>query len=274
VSIDELVLGVNIALGGAALDACPSYDADGDRGVAIEELISAVANAQRGCPGGPTPTARPASPAPSATVTPTATWTAAPGPTVSFFGVTSADDSLQPPSATSPSGIAIYERPFGFGFKLVVEAHGELTATEAGTYTVGGTPDLQIQTTRALGDGSPAVCDVEPPNFGGVPGIDPPQLEDPDLIADALNDLGCRFVDGEGAPRGRTCAEGCVRFDDGEGHCVSDAPNAQFCAPIAMPMAFPEGDTLVTVRVRDRSGRLGSAAQLIIRIAPVGAAEP
>jgi hypothetical protein len=270
VAINELVIGVNIALGSAALNACPSYDTNGDGTIEVDELITAVNNAQAGCAAGTTPTPLPPSPTPTngstETATPTVTWTPAPGPTITFFGVTLADDSLELPSDTTPDGIPIYTMPFGFGFKLVVEAHGRLSANPS-SYTVPGTPDLQIQSTRDLGNGSAAVCDVEPPNFGGIPGIDPPQLEDPGAIADALNDFGCRFIDGTGASNGRSCAEACVKYADGEYHCVSNDTDSQFCAPITMPMRFPDGGTLVSVRVRDLQGQLGSAAQLIIRVA-------
>lgn len=50
VAINELLLGVNIALGNNAIDACPPLDADGDGGVSIAELIDAVGNALTGCP--------------------------------------------------------------------------------------------------------------------------------------------------------------------------------------------------------------------------------
>jgi hypothetical protein len=269
VSVNELVLGVNIALGNTPLDACPSYDVNGNGAVGVEELIVAVNNAAQGCPGGPTPL-------PSATATasptPTVTSTPAPGPVVGFFGVTSSDDTLQPPSAMAPGGIPIYQRNFGFGFSLVVEAKPgtALRDVAINTFVSGGVPDLQIQATRNLGNGSPAVCDntADPPGFGGVPGIDPPRLDDPNAIADALNDFGCRFIDGTGDTVGRTCSLGCIKFDTGDFGCAKGDTQAQFCAPIGMALQFPSGDTLVTARVRDVAGNLGAPAQLIIRIAP------
>jgi DNA-binding beta-propeller fold protein YncE len=42
VTIDELITGVNIALGSSALADCPSFDTDGDAQVSIDELIQAV----------------------------------------------------------------------------------------------------------------------------------------------------------------------------------------------------------------------------------------
>jgi hypothetical protein len=274
VAVNELVVGVNVALGSGALDACPSYDANGNGAVGVEELIVAVNNAAQGCPGGPTPLPS-ATPTPTVdrpTGTPTVTATAAPGPVVGFFGVTSSDDTLQPPTATAPGGIPIYQRSFGFGFSLVVEAKPGSAQRQVAnnTFAVGGPPDLQIQATRDLGNGSAAVCDntPDPPGFGGVPGIDPPRLDDSDTIADALNDFGCRFIDGTGAPSGRACALGCIHFDDGEFGCQQGDTQTQFCAPIGMPLQFPAGDTLVTARVRDLAGNLGPPARLIIRIAP------
>ncbi len=49
VSVDELVLGVNIALGNTSLGQCQSFDSDGDGEVAINELIAAVNSALNGC---------------------------------------------------------------------------------------------------------------------------------------------------------------------------------------------------------------------------------
>ena len=53
VTIDELILGVNIALGSGELSACPVFDTDGTGRVEIYELIAAVNNALNGCSAGP-----------------------------------------------------------------------------------------------------------------------------------------------------------------------------------------------------------------------------
>ena len=50
VTVDELVLGVNIALGNAPVDACPAFDADDDGHVDVTELMRGVGNALDGCP--------------------------------------------------------------------------------------------------------------------------------------------------------------------------------------------------------------------------------
>lgn len=50
VQINELVLGVNVALNIIPLDQCDAYDVNGDDMVGINELIAAVNNALNGCP--------------------------------------------------------------------------------------------------------------------------------------------------------------------------------------------------------------------------------
>jgi hypothetical protein len=49
VTIDELIKGVNIALGSAGLDTCPEFDADRNGTVTVDEIILAVNNALLGC---------------------------------------------------------------------------------------------------------------------------------------------------------------------------------------------------------------------------------
>ena len=50
VAINELITGVNIALGSLPLDRCSSFDINGDGEIEINELITAVNNALAGCP--------------------------------------------------------------------------------------------------------------------------------------------------------------------------------------------------------------------------------
>jgi len=72
VTINELILGVNIALGVAPVSACEAF-ANNAGVVDIAQLIKGVNNALDGCPAGPTPTNTP----PVVVGTPTATPTAA-----------------------------------------------------------------------------------------------------------------------------------------------------------------------------------------------------
>jgi len=52
VTVNELILGVNIALGNASLDECASFDTDGSGDVTVNELIAAVNSALNSCPAG------------------------------------------------------------------------------------------------------------------------------------------------------------------------------------------------------------------------------
>jgi len=49
VTVNELVVGVSIALGNANISACPAFDANGDGEVSISELVAAVSAALNGC---------------------------------------------------------------------------------------------------------------------------------------------------------------------------------------------------------------------------------
>lgn len=89
VTIDEIVVGLNVALALQALDTCPAFDRNGTKTVEIDTLIAAVDDLLRGCPGvpatvDPTPTSTP-TPAESPTASPTATLTATETPTPPGF---------------------------------------------------------------------------------------------------------------------------------------------------------------------------------------------
>lgn len=51
VTVDELVVAVNIALGIAAVDDCTAADSNGDGEVTVEEVVAAIESALNGCPG-------------------------------------------------------------------------------------------------------------------------------------------------------------------------------------------------------------------------------
>lgn len=63
VAINELIIGVNVALGNEQASRCPSFDRNDDGQVGIAELVAAVGHALDGCPMTATPT-------PVATATP------------------------------------------------------------------------------------------------------------------------------------------------------------------------------------------------------------
>ena len=49
-TIDELLRGVNIALGTSSVEVCPAFDRDLSGNVTIDELVAGVTNALNGCP--------------------------------------------------------------------------------------------------------------------------------------------------------------------------------------------------------------------------------
>lgn len=77
VRVEELIVGVRIALGESAADACAAADGNGDGMVTVDELVRAVTSALSGCPALPTATET-ETPSPSPTATDTATPTATP----------------------------------------------------------------------------------------------------------------------------------------------------------------------------------------------------
>jgi hypothetical protein len=135
-------------------------------------------------------------------------------------------------------------------------------------FTEVGLPDLQMLLSRPLGNGSAAVCDVDPEGLiGGVPAVHPPVFSDVPATVDAINDLGCRVNDGTGSPRARNASNlACTRFETGDFSFVDPATQAQFCVPIAQAWEFPLGDTIVTARARSVAGSIGDPRQIVVRV--------
>ncbi len=203
------------------------------------------------------------------TRTPTATLPPVPGPEITYFGLTTADNHLIKPDAIDSEGVPIYRRQFGAGFFLVIEAKAGLSGSPPDTrhfYTPsepGSRPDVQILFSRALGNGSLEVCDKGPPplSLGGVPGFasltfDPESA----AITDALNDIGCRLNDNTTAPCTLDARERPV--------FVGKNSTTQVCSDtvIGIELRFPAGETKVAVQWRDRAGNIGRQATIIIQV--------
>ncbi|MGD9764530.1 MAG: hypothetical protein AB7V27_12505 [Candidatus Binatia bacterium] len=67
VAVNEIIVGVNIALDIAPVSSCPSFDTNASGTVEVSELVRAVGFALTGCPVGNTPTVTPTGPTPTAT---------------------------------------------------------------------------------------------------------------------------------------------------------------------------------------------------------------
>lgn len=225
----------------------------------------------------PVPTVPPAAPAPTVAPTPLPTRPvgskdvkAAPGqpigPVVTFFGAARADGLPVEPVAVDAKGVPTYESVAGSGFILVVEAKPGSGGFEVGRRTFVHSPDdpalrpdIEIQVNRDLGDGSKAVCDRRKPELGGVPRVNPPNFDGGQAVADAMNDLGCRFETFQESEFSCTLnALGNYAFVKG------DTTN-QFCVIVAKSFAFPEGITEVRVRLKDVEGNPGPVSLVRVR---------
>ncbi|HEX7408785.1 MAG TPA: hypothetical protein VF515_14185 [Candidatus Binatia bacterium] len=184
---------------------------------------------------------------------------------ITFFGVARGDDTLVDPIGVADDG-PIYERP-AYDFKLVVEGRPGGTLVPLGESTFSGNPaalpDLQVEASNNLGDGSPAVCDA-----GGVPAVNP--FDFSAAQAPTINDFACRFKDGQGAPLGITNpALACtVPSQSGTSSFVDRSSKIQFCGLIDKPFSFPVGDTVVGARIRDTAGNVSRLATIVIRVLP------
>lgn len=169
-------------------------------------------------------------------------------------------------------GYLTYLRP-PFGFFIFVEAKPGLSRRPVGTVTFNSDPtdpnvlpQFQMLTSHALGNGSAAVCDDGPAPgnlIGGVPGVSPPMFGGSQRAADAINDLGCRFD-------ARTSSLfACTRDEQTlSGAFVKAGTTVQFCtsAGVGSEIAFPHGDTILTLRVLDVLGQPGPSVSIVIRV--------
>jgi hypothetical protein len=201
---------------------------------------------------------------------PVASTEPAAGPVVGFMGVLRADETLLESTGVDAAGRPVYVRANPSGFVLAIDAKPGINGADVGFNAFrqdsSARPDLQVEVSRAIGNGSTKVCDDVQGDFGGVPGINPPSYADTQAITDALNDLACRFNDGTGTPGGRFEDSACVQYPDGEFRFVDPEATVEFCGFISVPLQFPAGDTIVSARVLDVNGVPGPPSQIVIRI--------
>jgi hypothetical protein len=187
------------------------------------------------------------------------------GPVITHAGIARADGRVVE-SEGKEKGIPVYVNYVGSGFLLVIEGKPGLSKLEVGRRLLAydaddpkKRPDLEVQVTRALGDGSAAVCDARRPVIGGIPAIDPPSFAETKEVAATLNDLSCRFetfIESPGA---------CTLNKNGDFAFANKDTVTQFCMVVAKAWNFPVGDTLVSVRLRDSKGEPGPMSQFIVR---------
>jgi hypothetical protein len=212
---------------------------------------------------------------PTPTITRTPTPTVPPEPVITYFGVVRADDTLVDPAGTTSDGVPIYERSSGSGFSLVLEARPGGTKSDLDPSTFNSNPadprvlpGLQVEASRQLGDGSRTICDDTAPTQGGVPAVNPADFSPTQVVANAINDLACRFKDGFGLYNGRTrLQDACTSFEDGGFRFKATGTTIQYCGFIDDAVSFPPGDTVVTARVRDMAGNISFTSRIVVRVA-------
>jgi hypothetical protein len=146
VTVDELIRGVNIALGILPLDVCPSFDINGTGDVTVEELIRAVGNALNGC-GAIPPTA-----IPTRTRTRTASVTATGNSTVTSTPTMTSTSTSTATATVTPSYTATPTRS------------KTLTRTRTNTATPTATPTLTATPVSVCGgliSSVPKLCNVD-----------------------------------------------------------------------------------------------------------------
>jgi hypothetical protein len=117
VTVNEMVVGVNIALDRLPVDACECFDRDGSTGVEIDELVAAVHAGLSECPAvptatpeAPTATASMAEP-PSETPSPALTATPTPSPDATDTVVPTSTESATPPAFPTCTGAMMAVSP-------------------------------------------------------------------------------------------------------------------------------------------------------------------
>lgn len=150
-------------------------------------------------------------------------------------------------------------------FLLVVEGargwSGKLPGSNVFPADPAQRPDLQLLADRSLGDGSTTVCDTGPaPAGGGVPGIVPPDFRSGQDVTNALRDLSCRFSVHTSA------LDACTRVAYGDFGFLASGTQKQYCFEVPQTVAFPVGDTVLAAQLKDTSGNLGPATEVVVRV--------
>ena len=149
---------------------------------------------------------------------------------------------------------------------IVVEGAKGLSNAAVGQSSLPGSavnwPDIQIETTQKLGNGTQSTCANGDP-AAGVPGINPPSFtpeSTPGILTSALNSFGCQFD--YYFPNAQCTWVG----DRLNARYINLASTAQFCDQMSANAVFNFGDSIVTVRLRDVNGNTGPTAQIVVRV--------
>jgi hypothetical protein len=178
------------------------------------------------------------------------------------------DGTPSPTPQFDSEGRQIFENPYGYGFRLVVEGKKGTSQVAVGTTLqppptpvppgqLTTRPDLQIEGSQPMGIFT-SLCDP----YGGIQGISPPDFGPSVDVTNALWNFSCRF-------QAFNTTDTCLLDAYGNPNALanpSGAPTVQFCDVVTVTKAFPPGDSILTVQLRDTSQNLGPTAQAVIRV--------
>jgi hypothetical protein len=191
------------------------------------------------------------------------------GPSLTYSGVSNALGNPLDPTGYTPQGDPIFHPANGTGFFFVIEGRRGSSGLPVGesTFDAVARPDLQVQLSNHLGNGNPEVCGM---SNDGVPASGTGDFAPGQSVTDALNDFACRFA------VATSPGESCLVDAFGEGFFAGgSATTTQFCSALIGPaLAFPDGETVVSFRLRDTGGNVGQTGRIIVQIGSVPTPTP
>lgn len=170
------------------------------------------------------------------------------------------------------AGRRVYEWVDGVGFMLVVEAVAGPSGAAAGSFrpsacSTSERPDLQILPSRPLGSGTLRSCTPTPGEVPGIPAFPTPDFGPSDDVTTALQEFAARFLFVV------TAETACTLDRFGNPNFVSAQPptppnptTRQYCHIVSPSLRFPDGDTILTIRVLDTAGNPGPVSQIVVRV--------
>lgn len=186
------------------------------------------------------------------------------GPTITSMAFLPQNRSFVLPVAYDGDGRPIYLSN-GTG-TIVVEGRvgSSGRGIAASAFEFGRSPPFQSIVSRPLGNGDAAVCDRDKVPPGGIAAAVPFAFRTDDAAVDRINDLGCRYNNGQGDPVGRrdplnSCVRASFAF-------VDPTTAIQFCADLIDSERFPFGDTILAARMSDLDGTFGAPREIVVRV--------
>jgi hypothetical protein len=186
------------------------------------------------------------------------------GPTITAMAFLPQNRSFVLPTTYDAAGRPVYVSS-GTGTIIVEGRVGPSGRGISGSaFEFGRPPPFQSIVSRPLGNGDPAVCDRDALPPGGIAAAVPFAFRADAAAVDRINDLGCRYNNGQGAPLGRRDPlNSCVRASFAY---VDPTTAIQFCADLIDSERFPFGDTIVAARMSDLDGTFGTPREIVVRV--------